>query len=120
MLTGSCHCGAVRIDVPAHPQTLIDCNCSICRRNGALWALYETDTVRVIGHPEHTTEYVWGRKTIKTIRCNNCGNVTHWEPLQPGQNSKVGVNMRNFDSRELATVRIRRFDGGTWSFVDSP
>ncbi len=78
MLSATCHCGAVRIEVPQPPQKLTICNCSICRRYGALWAYYKAGTVRVTGHPENTTEYVWGDKTLRTIRCRNCGCVTHW------------------------------------------
>ena len=37
-LTASCHCGAVRIEVQRAPRTLTGCNCSVCRRHGALWA----------------------------------------------------------------------------------
>ena len=29
MLTTTCHCGAVRIDIPHAPDTVINCNCSI-------------------------------------------------------------------------------------------
>jgi len=119
MLTGTCHCGAIRINVSEPPQSLIDCNCSICRRYGALWALCDTGTVQVTGHPEHTAEYIWGSKTIRTLRCSSCGCVTHWESLQPDPGSKVGVNMRNFDPRDLMAIQIRRFDGAeTWSYLD--
>jgi len=76
-------------------------------------------SVVISGHPEHTTEYVWGPKTIKTIRCNGCGGVTHWEPIESQQQMQIGVNMRNFEPRELDNIRIRRFDGAdTWSFLD--
>ena len=34
MLVASCHCGAVKIQIPRRPRTLTDCNCSICRRYG--------------------------------------------------------------------------------------
>ena len=34
MLTGTCHCGAIRIEIPNAPDTLTNCNCSICRRLG--------------------------------------------------------------------------------------
>lgn len=117
MLSGSCHCGAIRIEVPAAPETAIDCNCSICRRNGALWALYRAGSVRVIGHPQDTSEYVWGPRTIKTVRCRHCGCVTHWEPLEPG--GELGVNLRNFDPGVVVAVRIRRFDGAdAWAYID--
>lgn len=119
MLTGTCHCGAVRIEIPAPPQAVTICNCSICRRLGALWAYYEAESVRVSGHPENTQEYVWGEKTISTIRCRHCGCVTHWQPIQPKAGSKFGVNMRNFDPNALGTLRIRRFDGAeSWTYLD--
>ena len=38
MLTATCHCGAVGVDVPRRPRRLTSCNCSICRRYGTLWA----------------------------------------------------------------------------------
>jgi hypothetical protein len=119
MLTGTCHCGAIRIEVPDVPQILIDCNCSICRRYGALWAFYEAATVRVVGHPENTVEYVWGAKTIRTFRCRSCGCVTHWEPMQLEVDSRLGVNSRNFDPGSLGTALVRRFDGAdTWTYLD--
>lgn len=119
MISASCHCGAVQIEVPDLPQSLIDCNCSICRRNGALWALYQAGTVRVLGHPEHTSEYIWGAKTIRTVRCRHCGCVTHWEPLQVEPDGQFGVNIRNFEPSVLASARIRRFDGAdSWAYID--
>jgi hypothetical protein len=119
MLTGTCHCGAIQIEVPGLPEWIIDCNCSICRRYGALWALWEPGAVRVVGHPENTIEYIWGPKTLRTLRCRTCGCVTHWEMLQPEPNSQIGVNMRNFDQAALKGVRVRQFDGAdTWAYLD--
>src|SRR5437763_8152672 len=37
MLSATCHCGSVRIHVRRAPRTVTHCNCSICRRYGALW-----------------------------------------------------------------------------------
>jgi hypothetical protein len=119
MLQATCHCGAVRIIVPSLPEYLIDCNCSICRRNGALWSLYDSESVKLCGHPENTTQYVWGPHSIRTMHCKVCGCATHWEPIESKIGSKVGVNARNFDPIELSGVKIRKFDGAeTWSFID--
>ena len=118
-LSGTCHCGAVRLDVPGPPPTLILCNCSICRRYGALWAFYPKDEVRVAGHPEHTEGYVWGDRTITTLRCRHCGCVTHWDHLPPKSGPQLSVNMRNFDPAEVGEARLRRFDGAhSWSYLD--
>ena len=32
MISGTCHCGAVRVEIPRKPQSVTNCNCSICRR----------------------------------------------------------------------------------------
>ena len=118
MIEASCHCGAVHFAVETAPDQVNDCNCSICRRYGALWAFYPREDVRLSGHPEHTTGYVWGERTIETFRCNGCGCVTHWEPFRP-EATKLSVNMRNFDPAEIGQVRLRRFDGADkWEYLD--
>lgn len=119
MLIGSCHCGAVTIELPSMPEMATSCNCSMCRRLAGLWAYYEFGTVRIAGHPENTQDYVQGDRTLRTIRCATCGCVTHWEPLPPEPGARHGVNLRNFDPKILESVRVRRFDGeDTWSFLD--
>jgi hypothetical protein len=119
LLHGACHCGAVRLTLPSHPEKATQCNCSLCRRVGGLWAYYELGTVKVEGHPEHTTDYVWGDKTLRTMRCAHCGCVTHWEPLAPEAGARHGVNLNNFDPRLMAAVQVRRFDGAvTWAYLD--
>ena len=119
MLTGTCHCGDVTIELPSAPDGATNCNCSLCRRVGALWAYYEYGTVKVTGHPEHTQAYVQGDKTLRTVRCTACGCVTHWEPLLPEAGGRHGVNLRNFDPKLVDSVLVRRFDGAdTWTFLD--
>ncbi|MEW6706784.1 MAG: GFA family protein [Pseudomonadota bacterium] len=119
MISSTCHCGAVRIEIPQRPDKATNCNCSLCRRVGALWAYYPVGSVRFGGHPEHTEWYIWGDKTLRTVRCRHCGIVTHWEPLQPEADSHMGVNIRNFDPEQIGDVRIRRFDGAdSWTYLD--
>jgi hypothetical protein len=119
MLSSTCHCGAVRIDLPHPPQKLTNCNCSLCRRYGGLWAYYQMGEVTVTGHPAETEAYIWGDKTLQTIRCRHCGCVTHWEPLDERAGGRMGVNARMFDPAALGSVEIRCFDGAdSWTFVD--
>ena len=51
MLTATCHCADLRVHIPRRPRTLTNCNCSICRRYGTLWAYYKADEVRIEGLP---------------------------------------------------------------------
>lgn len=118
MLIGSCHCGAVSIEVPRRPRSLTDCNCSICRRYGVLWAYYKPASVRVVAAPGATSRYAWGRKTLTFIRCGNCGCVTHYE-RPAGSERRIGVNARNFDPGVLGSPRIRKLDGASsWKYLD--
>ena len=119
MLTATCHCGSVRVEIPRKPRRLTSCNCSICRRYGALWAYYKAADVRVLGRLGATRFYAWGDKSLRFVRCAKCGCVTHWEATQPAVGSRVGVNARNLDPAEIANVRVRSFDGAaTWKFLD--
>lgn len=118
-LEGRCHCGAVRLTLPSVPDQATQCNCSLCRRVGGLWAYYAFGTVAVEGHPEHTQGYVWGDRTLRTVRCRTCGIVTHWEPLDAQPGARHGVNLRNFEPGLVDTVLVRHFDGAdTWKFLD--
>lgn len=115
MLNATCHCGAVRIEIPDRPAEVTNCNCSLCRRLGTLWAYFDAHTVKIHGHPENTDEYIQGDKTLRTVRCKTCGCTTHWEPLDPLKYRRMGVNIRNFEPEVIGDVRIRLLDGAdTW------
>lgn len=119
MLTATCHCGAVRIEIPRRPRSLTNCNCSICRRYGTLWAYYKASEVSITAAPDTLSDYSWGERSIRFVRCNTCGCVTHWEPMQIKEGSRRGVNARNFDPAALGEVRIRKLDGAlTWKYLD--
>ncbi len=111
MLVATCHCGAVWVEVPSPPATVADCNCSICRRYGVLWAYYKAADVHVRAAPGATDGYVWGHKVLRFVRCSHCGCVTHWERIVPVEGSKMGVNARNLDPAELAGIPVELLDG---------
>ncbi len=116
-LSGSCHCGAISFTAPA-PEWLTDCNCSVCRRNGGLWAHFSPRDVKLKCEPERTVRYVWGDKMLTLISCATCGGTTHWEPIDPTLD-RMAVNARMCDPGDIAGIRIRRFDGAnSWKFLD--
>ncbi|WP_007250345.1 GFA family protein [Pseudomonas syringae group genomosp. 3] len=119
LLEGSCHCGNVRVLIPHRPVNAIQCNCSICRRLGAIWAQYDAGAVKFEGHPQKISSYVWGQETLKRIQCSNCGCVTHCEAILPGPSVGVGVNISNFDQELIETTPVRHFDGAdSWAYLN--
>jgi hypothetical protein len=117
MLKGACHCGAVQITLP---RTITDCNCSICRRYGVLWAYYKSSSVGLKAQTADLASYSWGEKSIEFVRCAQCGCVVCWKPLGRTQaDYRMGVNVRNFDPARLMGARLRRLDGASsWRFID--
>ncbi|MBS0376747.1 MAG: GFA family protein [Proteobacteria bacterium] len=119
MIEARCHCGAISVRVPGLPSHLIDCNCSICRKNGALWALYAVAEIEVAAAPGAIAEYVWGKRTIRTVHCQVCSATTHWLPVIPDPDARGGVNLRHVDPALRAGIRVRRFDGADrWEYLD--
>lgn len=118
MLTGSCHCGAIKIEVERKPRRLTSCNCSICRRHAGLWGFYDKTKVKVVAPKAALDRYVWGDKYLSLFRCATCGCVTHWLPIARTSH-RMGVNFRNFDPSVIESIRVRRLDGAdTWKFLD--
>jgi hypothetical protein len=94
MVGGSCHCGAVRIEVPGAPEWVARCNCSFCKRIGSLIAYYPDDGgVRVEGE---TVAYFWGDKMISQHHCPVCGCFTDWRSTGESY-GRVGINARLLD-----------------------
>ena len=98
----SCHCGNVKIDVD-RPQSVTECNCSICNRYMALWGYYSPELPKLTVGPLGTHSYSWGDNELDFVRCANCGCVTHYQ-TKPGQsNPKIAIN---FGMNRIAEVDI--------------
>lgn len=111
MIAASCHCGAVRLMLARAPERVTDCNCSICRRLGVLWAYYPPDEVAIAAAPGATTIYSWGDRSIAFHHCKVCGCAIHWASLQDPPVGRMGVNARLMEPEILAAARVRRLDG---------
>jgi hypothetical protein len=118
MLTASCHCGAVRIEVSRRPRSLTQCTCSICHRYGALWAYFTRRTARVFSARGVTSAYKWNDEVIEFHHCKKCGCLTHYQSTTKSRDSRIAVNARMLPAADIAGVRIRTFDGAkTWKYL---
>ena len=106
----TCHCRALRLVLPAPPETVTLCNCSICRRYGVLWGYFSPRVVDIHATDEATDVYMWDDRSIRFCRCGECGCVTHWLPNDPDVD-RMGVNMRMADPNVLAGIAVRKLDG---------
>jgi hypothetical protein len=113
MIEASCHCGAVKFEIAHEPEDVGDCNCSICRRLGALWAYYPLADVKIIPASGATDTYMWNDRILAFHRCKICGCTTHWYPVDTSHD-RMGVNARMMSPVVLAAVPVRKLDGASW------
>ncbi len=120
MLEGTCHCGEVGWTLEALPKSATACNCTICRRYGALWAYgYIGYDIQTTGQ---TSAYV--RRDSGDIYfhfCAICGCVTHYVASTEDENgrNRAAVNVRMSDLSPISELPIRHFDGHD-SFKELP
>lgn len=103
-LRGTCHCGAVEllVSLPDGLASARRCDCSYCRRRGAIVVSAPLDQVVIVKGADNLTLYQWGTGTAKHWFCQTCGIYTHHQrrsnPLQFGINTGIldGVSPRNF------------------------
>lgn len=110
MIEATCECGAVRVEVETAPESVGDCNCSICRRYGALWAYYPVAKVRVSGA---TTVYLRKHGTIEFHHCAVCRCLSHWRAVDKSMVRKMGVNARLMAPEVLRATRVVPLDGAS-------
>ncbi|MYN26534.1 GFA family protein [Duganella levis] len=83
---GSCHCGAVRFEVRAALTPAARCNCSLCRRKGALMSpLFPAAELTIVQGEDALTLYQFNTNVAKHYFCKHCGiypfHQTRKDPL---------------------------------------
>ncbi|UXB10692.1 GFA family protein [Aeromonas dhakensis] len=74
-----CHCGGVVIELslPNGVENPRRCNCSICRRRGAICSSVPVASLRILQGEELLTLYQFNTHTAKHYFCKVCGIYTH-------------------------------------------
>jgi hypothetical protein len=128
MIRAACHCGAVKFEISEPPEWVLDCNCSLCRKRGALWTYFEGPEgqakLLMTPDPEATDTYAWLDGDIVFHRCKVCGCTTHNTAATGDPPIIFSVNARLMAGLDPAKVRIRRRDnshtGFFWTRPDAP
>lgn len=75
----SCHCGAVvlELDLPNGIVNPRRCDCSMCRRRGAIVASVPLTAIRIVQGADSLRLYQFNTRTAKHYFCCHCGIYTH-------------------------------------------
>ena len=110
---GSCHCGAVRFEVRATLLPARRCNCSLCRRKGAVMAVVQPADFKLLSGEDHLALYQWNTRTAKHYFCKTCGIYTFHRPrVDP---SIYRVNVGCLEGVDVTSLEVSLNDGASYS-----
>ena len=110
---GSCHCGAVRIEVEAPADIeAYECNCSMCERVGFLRLIVPAHRIRLVQGADQLTTYTFNTGVAKHHFCKTCGIHPFYVPRSDPD--KIDVNARCLDEFDTLDISPKRFDGRNW------
>ena len=77
-----CHCGEVEaeINISDKLDKFIRCNCSICKRKGAIMSMVKNEDFKIIKGEDKLKLYQFHSKVANHYFCSNCGIYTHHNP----------------------------------------
>ncbi|NAW82646.1 GFA family protein [Vibrio sp. V43_P6S15P86] len=105
----SCHCGKVELELalPNGIEKPRRCDCSMCRRRGAIVASVPLNGVRIVQGEDVLKLYQFNTCTAKHFFCGECGIYTHHQrrsdPSEYGYN--VGC-LEGVNPYELGTIEV--------------
>jgi hypothetical protein len=108
-LRASCHCAAVVLELDL-PNGIIDarrCNCSMCRRKGAIMGAVPLEGLRVVRGQEVLSVYRFNTGTAEHYFCSRCGIYTHHRRRSSA--SQYGFNLgclEGIDATQLQDVPV--------------
>jgi hypothetical protein len=108
---GSCHCGNIAFEAEGELTRVIECNCSICSRKGALLWFIPRHSLRVLTPAERISSYTFNSHTIKHRFCPTCGIQPFGEGVDTDGTELAAINVRCLEEVDLSALQIEPFDG---------
>ena len=111
--TGSCHCGAVSIEIDAPAEIDVhECNCSMCERTGFLHLIASKQSFCLVQGRENLTTYTFNTGVAQHYFCKVCGCKPYYIPRSNPDG--FSINLRCLDKAGFSKINIIPFDGQNW------
>jgi hypothetical protein len=112
---GRCHCGRVQFEVDADLDHVRVCDCSICRRRGALNHRVEEADLRILTPLGLLTVYEWNTRIAKDYFCPVCGILPFRRPRTAPD--KWTINVRCLEGVDPDVIPVKNVHGSELSVV---
>ena len=113
----NCHCGQIEIEVNLTKglEDLYRCNCSMCKRKGAISTVIDKKDLKVTKGEELLKFYQFNTNVAKHYFCTNCGIYTHNQRRANPNTYGINVGCLNgITEDELFKFKVRINDAGTF------
>ena len=107
-----CHCGAIEaeINTPDNLEKILRCNCSLCKRKGAVMSMVKNEDFKIIKGADKLKVYQFHTKVAKHYFCSICGIYTHHNPRSAP--AMTGFNLGCVDEVKVEDLKdVAFFDG---------
>jgi hypothetical protein len=92
LLQGACHCGAVKFEVRTPIVPAGRCNCSLCRRKGALMTpLFPASQLKILSGEDSLTLYQFNTRVARHYFCKHCGVYPFHQTRKDPQQWRVNI-----------------------------
>jgi len=100
-----CHCGAIEaeINIQGNIEKLLRCNCSLCKRKGAIMSMVKNENYKIIKGEDKLILYQFHTKVAKHYFCSICGIYTHHNPRS--NPAMTGFNLGCVDEIDTFTLK---------------
>lgn len=112
--SGGCHCGAVRFEVVTRLDKLMECNCSICAKKGALHHRVPPERFTLIAGQDALALYQFGSNKAKHWFCRRCGIQPFTNPRSAPEIYSINVRCLDDADSDIAGIEVQKFDGKNW------
>tara|TARA_A100001011_G_C13921673_1_gene679393 strand:- start:131 stop:493 length:363 start_codon:yes stop_codon:yes gene_type:complete len=100
-----CHCKSIEIEIDVSKpfKKILKCNCSLCKKRGAIMAMVGPDDLKIVKGKEFLKLYQFHTKVAKHYFCSNCGVYTHHNPR--ANPNIYGINLACLEDFDIFTLK---------------
>jgi hypothetical protein len=112
---GACHCGKVQFEIQSTLEPAMRCNCSLCRRRGAVMTRVPEDRFRLLSGEEFLSLYQFNTRVAKHYFCTVCGIYPFHRPRTTPE--LYAINLGCLEGVDPFSLEVGSADGAALSVV---
>jgi hypothetical protein len=108
---GHCHCGAIQYEVTTDIQSVVECNCLICKAAGWQLSFVPAQQFELKAGEDSLVDYQFGKNHLHHPFCSQCRVRAFRRGENEDGQTMYAVNTRCRDGFDRSEVEINQFDG---------